>query len=298
MTDLRFSIVLCTRDRSNLLADALESIGQLDYPASDFELVVVNNGSTDDTAAVVDAFAADAPFTVRCVDEPRKGLSNARNRGIAEAAGHWLFFTDDDQLVDRQVLREHERVATHHGARAQQGGIAPTFPTGRPPWLRDRLTVILGETDPRPEGPAVMDLFGGNMVFRRDLFDEMAGFDAALGKGAVGYSEDIEISKRLEQMGEPIVYAPSALVYHVIGSDRADQRFFRRVSYDKGYSDGVRLRGQQRGLSVSGRAALGVLGSAGQVAWGLLRRDAYWLVLAQTRVANQLGRVAGYFSGR
>jgi glycosyltransferase involved in cell wall biosynthesis len=295
---LRFSIVLCTRNRAHILCDALESIARVDYPKDDFELVVVNNASTDDTAKRVAEFAERVPFRVRCVDESREGLSNARNCGIAAADGHWIFFTDDDQLVDSRALMEHERVATKYDARAQQGAIALSFPEGRPDWLRKNLSVVLGQTENRPEGPQQMDLFGGNMVFRRDLFDEVAGFDPTLGKGAAGYSEDIEITRRLADIGEPIVYAPSALVYHVILRDRANAKFFRENSYEKGYSDGVRLGSAQSALAVVGAASWGVIRGVTQGTWGFVRRDSYHVVIGQTRIAKYVGKVIGYLSVR
>src|SRR5262245_57954609 len=98
--DKSFSIVVCTRNRARLLEQALDSIVRVEFPADDFEVLVIDNGSSDDTAAVVSRFARRVPFAVRSVKEPRVGLSAARNRAIREACGKRLFFTDDDQLVD------------------------------------------------------------------------------------------------------------------------------------------------------------------------------------------------------
>jgi glycosyltransferase involved in cell wall biosynthesis len=107
---IEFSIVLCTRNRAGLLRDALESALEIEYPSDRFELVLVDNGSTDDTADVTRSAAGRAQFPIRYVYEPRPGLSIARNRGVRESRGAHVAFTDDDQLVDKHLLREFRRV--------------------------------------------------------------------------------------------------------------------------------------------------------------------------------------------
>lgn len=234
-----FSIILCTRNRAPLLRTALESFLGIIFPPDAFELCVVDNNSSDDTRQVIADFAVRAPFALRYVFEQRPGLSIARNRAIRESTGEFLFFTDDDQLVHPDILREHHRVAQVNGARVIQGAIELVFPAGRPSWLHGPLDVWFGKTGELAEGPSVIDLFGGNMVFHRSLFEGGFAFREDLGKGAAGYSEDSEISRQLRLQGETIVFAPTAIIYHVIDADRATEKFLRTNAYDKGYSDGV-----------------------------------------------------------
>jgi glycosyltransferase involved in cell wall biosynthesis len=284
-----FSVVLCTRNRAKLLADALESLLAVDFRPQDFELCLVDNDSSDDTALVVERFAKRAPFEVRYLLEKKIGLSAARNRAIREARGRYLFFTDDDQLVDPAILREHLRVAQAHGARAIQGAIALEFPAGRPSWLRGPLTTVFGQTQDVPEGPANIHLYGGNMVFEKSLFDGFTAFREDLGKGAVGYSEDIEITRRLRARGETIVYAPTARIYHVIGPDRASASFLRRNSFEKGYSDGHIKKGVRAWL-----VTRSLFKAAAQGAWALVSLPSrHHSILAQTRAFDHLGRALG-----
>ena len=285
-----FSVVLCSRNRSALLREALESLLELDFPPDQFELCLVDNDSSDDTTEVVREVAARAPFALRYFCEKKVGLSAARNRGVREARGEYVFFTDDDQLVDPAVLREHLRVAEVHHARAIQGAIALRFPGGRPRWLRGPLATVLGQTQDVPEGPANIDLYGGNMVLRRELFDDLPGFREDLGKGASGYAEDIEFTRRLRQRGEPIVYAPTARIHHVIGPDRASASFLFRSSFEKGYSDGLitpRERRRRRALSslleATFHGALAVIALP----------SAHRTILAQTRAVDHVGRLLG-----
>jgi glycosyltransferase involved in cell wall biosynthesis len=289
---LTFSIVLCTRNRAGLLNQALDSIAAIDFPPGEFELVLVDNASTDDTPDVARAMAERAPFSVRCLRETRIGLSAARNTAIREASGEYLFFTDDDQLVDPSVLREHLRVARRWNARVVQGGIELRFTSKRPEWLRGDLATVLGKTRDVPEGPADIDLYGGNMLFRRDVFGEMAAFREDLGKGAAGYSEDIEITARLRERGERIVYAPTARIYHVIGPDRSTPAFFRRNSFDKGVSDGL-LPTTMLPLRLA-RTLFGIVRHGAVALATLPLPDRHATILAQSRAANDLGRLLGY----
>lgn len=285
-----FTVVLCTRDRATALGAALESIARVAYPHRDFELVLVDNGSRDATAEVASRFARRAPFAVRCVLEPEPGLSAARNRGIREARGRFLFFTDDDQLVDPNVLTEHRRVAEQLGARVVQGKIELCFPGGRPGWLSGPLGHMLGETADAPEGPVACDLYGGNMVLCRALFDHMPAFRHDLGKGAAGWAEDVELSRRLRARGERIVYAPRARVFHVIGAERTTPGYFRRAALQKGYSDG--LMSEPR-LALAART-LGSAAARGVLAVGARAfRGSERALPSETRALNRLGRLAG-----
>lgn len=289
--DKSFSIVVCTRNRARLLEQALDSIAQVEYPADDFEVLVVDNGSSDDTSAVISKFARRVPFAVRSVSEPRVGLSAARNRAIREARGKRLFFTDDDQVVDPRVLAEHRRVAERYRVRVVQGAIDLAFPDGRPAWLTGALAGMLGESTDQPEGLTENDLSGGNMLFDRAVFDGIGTFREDLGKGAAGYSEDLELTRRLRAAGERIAYAPNARVVHVIGKDRSTAAFFRRNSFEKGYSDGCMKRGGVPALLSS--AVLLVANGALSVLFAL-RSDEHRGLLAQVRALNRAGRVIGW----
>lgn len=289
MSSPLFTVVLCTRNRAALLPRALESLAALEVDPPTTELLIVDNGSTDATPTILSEFAARAPFFTLCLREERRGLSAARNRALREARGQLLFFTDDDQEVASNVLREHARVAEAHGARAQLGAIELRFEGDRPAWLRGPLAEVLGETRARPEGPSDLQLYGGNMVLERSLLTELGGFREDLGKGTIGYSEDTELTQRLRERGVPIVFAPTAVIYHLIEPDRTTGAFFRRTCRQKGASDGV--------LADPSRSLLGRVLRAGSElsreglggALGALRGDQHRWMLAQARIAYRLG---------
>ena len=103
--EIAASVVVCTRDRSALLAEACATILEVEAPSGGWELVIIDNASTDDTRQVADSVRNLAPDLVRVVAEPTVGLSAARNRGIAEARGAVVAFIDDDAFPDRGWLK-------------------------------------------------------------------------------------------------------------------------------------------------------------------------------------------------
>jgi len=97
------SVVVCTRNRADQLGEFLQSAAGLTVPPGlAWELIIVDNGSSDHTAEVVESFASQIP--VRCVREDKAGLSNARNRGVDEAKGDYICWTDDDVKLDPKWL--------------------------------------------------------------------------------------------------------------------------------------------------------------------------------------------------
>src|SRR5688500_3500637 len=96
---MQVTVIICTRNRADQLRRTLESAAAVDTPEHvSWELLVVDNGSTDHTPEVVESFSGRLP--IRRVSEPEAGLSNARNRGVAEAKGDYICWTDDDVLID------------------------------------------------------------------------------------------------------------------------------------------------------------------------------------------------------
>jgi glucosyl-dolichyl phosphate glucuronosyltransferase len=293
-SDLVFSIVLCTRDRARLLKKALESLLRLDYSRECFELLVVDNASSDDTREVVREAQARTPFEIRYLFEQRVGLSAARNHGIRAARGRYIFFTDDDQLVDPQALREHQRAAEKYDARVLQGRIDLVFEGERPSWFRSELSGLLGETPAVSEGPLTFELRGGNLVVRRDLFDEVEPFREDLGKGAAGYSEDTEFALRLKQRGEAIIYAPAARIQHMVEPARATRSYLRRSAFEKGASHVLAerpflLRGVLAKLTLRQAWRYGAEATRHR-----LRDELGEGLVAETRAAFSLGKLAGY----
>ncbi len=202
------SILISTRDRAESLAQTLASLANTLLPQGvDAELVVIDNGSQDETPAVV-AAAPIRHMAVRYVVEPSPGLSHARNRGLAEARGDILLFTDDDVRVPADWIIEMTASIRSGESDATAGSVELAEHLVRP-WQTDVLKTWLVSGSPPPG-----DMWGANMAFSRRVLAKVPGFDTQLGAGALGFGEETLFVEQLEAAGFRIAGSPCTVVHH------------------------------------------------------------------------------------
>ncbi|MBW2458564.1 MAG: glycosyltransferase family 2 protein, partial [Deltaproteobacteria bacterium] len=289
---MHFTIILCTRNRASLLGEALASIAAILYAPEAFELLVVDNGSTDQTADVVAELAKRVAFAVRRVWEPRVGLSIARNTGIREARGRLLFFTDDDHLVSPGILEEYQKVASAQDAQVMQGSVELEFRGGRPAWLSDDLEGWFGRLVLQ-EGLSTVELHGGNATFHRHVFEQLGGFQEELGKGRAGYGEDTALSRRLSTAGIPIWAAPGAVIHHLIEDQRLEPTTFRAMVWNKGLCHGQVEAAGAPVLRAARDAARDVVTHSVRGTVAALRRDEAKRLSSSMQVTHRLACLFG-----
>jgi glycosyltransferase involved in cell wall biosynthesis len=245
---VRVSVVVATYNRARLLPGVLEALGSQELPSpSDGEIVVVDNNSSDATPEVVASVAKASPVPVRYAFEGRQGLSNARNRGVAEARGAVLAFTDDDVLPAPDWLARILEALDRWNAQGVGGRILPRWEVPPPCWvtenwrLRRRLSIMDFEEGrllalPMERTPQV---WGANMAFRRELLERVGGFDSRLGMAGARLfrSEEFDLIERALGFGFRIAYDPAPTVYHRIGPDRLKKSYFRRLEFDSAFGD-------------------------------------------------------------
>ena len=229
------SVVVCTRNRPESVLVTLRSLLAMHYRP--FEIVVIDNAPSSDATkdALLAAYAEDP--RVRYVREPRPGLSCARNRGLAEASGDIVAFTDDDVTVDpwwlNGIVRGFHAVpdvacVTGMAATAQLENAEQLYFHLREAWgaVCERRVFDLSENrDASPLYPYSPGIFGAgaNFAVSRTVMKEVGGFDEALGAGTVsGGGEDLEIFMRIILSGNRIVYEPAAIVSHYHRTDLAE----------------------------------------------------------------------------
>ncbi|MFN3750054.1 MAG: glycosyltransferase [Thiobacillus sp.] len=234
MSAVDASIIVCTYNRAESLRDTLAALARLEtLPARTWEVVVVDNNSRDHTKQVVQAAQQDWP-RLRYVFEPAQGLSHARNRGIAEAAGEVILFTDDDVLPEPDWLETTLAGLEKYGADACGGYIAPIWETPPPEWLTERfygfLAVRTDRTDDYILSVTDQTPFGANMAFRKKIFAQVGLFDTSRGrKGKVLASgEDSEMFERILAAGLKVAFLGNSRVHHKVESFRLTKRYFRR----------------------------------------------------------------------
>jgi glycosyltransferase involved in cell wall biosynthesis len=251
------SVVLCTYNRCAGLAETLTSLaGQRVRPETAWEVLVVDNNSSDRTAEVCRDFRDSFPAPLRYVFEARQGLSHARNRGIAEAAGHCVAFAEDDELADQGWVQSLIDAFREHGCDAVAGRIELEWRSARPAWVTDELLAFLGRLDYGEVQKLTRDRppFGGNMAFRKQVFDAVGAFDTRLGRQGrklVG-GEEIDLYERFVRAGMTAFYEPKAVVHHVVDKNRLSKSYFRRLHFNEG-----RVRGTRQEIQ-GGRRVLGV----------------------------------------
>lgn len=204
------SVIVCTRNRSDALARLLEQLEHLVVPDGvRWELIVVDNASTDTTASMLATL--QSPLPLRVVHERIPGLSRARNTGIAAARGDLLLFTDDDCLPDAHWLATVHEEFTRAPSLGVLGGRVELFD------LRDRPTTTRTSRERGAISAAcnLDGIIGCNLSFRRSTLAAIGPFDVGLGGGTgAGAGEDVDIVYRSLRAGLRVEYSPDALVYH------------------------------------------------------------------------------------
>jgi glycosyltransferase involved in cell wall biosynthesis len=224
------SVVIGTLNRSDMLEPSLRSLLRQTTAPGTFEIIVVDNGSTDRTIPLVESLIAEAPY-MRLVHEPKRGLSNARNRGIAEARTPLVAFFDDDGVAEPDWAERILAVFRDEPDTGAVGGrIHVRWPADRPSWMGASLEGYYGHFDcgdRRREITLPTYPFGPNMVIRRDRLQQIGGFRSELGPTGRNLMAcgETDLFQRLHQQPLKVIYEPAAVVHHVVPAERATRKW-------------------------------------------------------------------------
>lgn len=267
--DLRISIVIPTRGRPDHLHECLTTLAALDHP--NFEVLVADNGRVDGFIEKVVAEFSASDHRFRYLNEPNGGIEWARNKGIAEATGAIVAFTDDDAIADPRWLRalgaafSDDRVGCVTGLvlpaalEAESATLFEQYGGFDKGYERRRFSLKTGRQYDAMF-PYKGGLFGSgnNMAFRKPVIDELDGFDQVFGAGSiVGSGGDLEAMTRCVLRGYDLVYEPRAIIRHYHRAEYAALRNQIR-RYGRGYTANLTKR-----FLASPQQALKVLGTVG-----------------------------------
>ena len=234
------SVVICTYNRSRSLGETLEALSAQHADGFDYEVVVVDNNSSDDTRAVVDAAQGRFGGRLRYVFEPRQGKPYALNTGVAAARGDVLALTDDDVKPDPRWLSRLAGTMQACRADCVYGKILPRWMGDRPAWLSAWFLPQLALLDYGEEAfLATSDkhlFYGANVALTKAALAEVGPFNVRLGNRGtrMGGEEDTDLFNRLLTAGRRIAYAPDAVVYHAVPAERLRLGYFRQWHFDHG----------------------------------------------------------------
>lgn len=229
------SIILCSHNRAEHLKKTLHSLYHTEVPQSlSTELVLVDNASTDTTYEVMYAFAHEQ-MRVRVVREERLGLSNARNRGVAEAEGTILLFSDDDVRFPRHWIERMCLPILRDETDAVAGGVelASYLQTE---WMTPYHRELLASTE-MIDSEHPDRIVGANMAISRRVFDKIPGFDPELGAGKLGTGEETLFSLQMREYGFRIKSAFDVSVEHHPDLRRLSRTVWKETAKKVGKSE-------------------------------------------------------------
>jgi glycosyltransferase involved in cell wall biosynthesis len=253
------SVVIATVNRAPLLRECLACFQRQAFRPGD-EVVVADNGSTDDTANVLREAAARLPVPLRTVFEAKPGKSQAVARAVEAARGDILAFTDDDVLVADDWIERLHGIFEEGDVDLVGGRVLPRFMGRVPSWLRlsdgrgfNRMAAPITLLDYGPERQPLgrRTAPGGNLAIRRSVFEALGGFPRHLGKlrGTMLSGEDHLLSERVVDSGYRAIFEPSLAVRHLVPRSRLRFSYFLRWFFWSGVTNAMLDGGREPGAA-------------------------------------------------
>jgi len=246
-----FTVIVCTYNRCGNLPSCLGALArQVDVEGLDWEVLVVDNNSTDNTRGTVERLATELPIKLRYAREEQQGLNHARNRGVTSSSGTHFTFVDDDIRVSPRWLGALRAAFAENDADAVGGRIHLDPSVELPAWVAPGSEIAgflgyqdFGERAFRMDGRDKYP-FGGNMSFHRRVVDRIGLFDPRLGRKGEGRKRgelfkgaETDYFNRLAAASPEarIFYEPRAIVYHRVQPFQLQQRYFLTIHFNAGF---------------------------------------------------------------
>lgn len=232
MNHFDISVIICTYNRAGMFRAALESLKcQETDGIFSYEIVIINDGSTDNTKDVVREVSQDSQVLIRYFFENGHGVANARNKGIKKASGDWIAFFDDDQLAEPDWLKELLAAAAKSKSSCIGGAVHLHLPEQKLRTLSPIFRSMLGE---KKDGNELVKCSRknhpgtGNILIKKKVFDATGQFDGSL----KSRGSDLDFTRRVRMAGIQAWYTPKAVVHHRVPPYRlkADYLIWKSIS--------------------------------------------------------------------
>lgn len=277
MSNPEVSVIICSYNRAAYIPLALQSLTEQTAEAGIFETIIVDNNSSDNTAAVCAEFiAAHTSHHIRYLTEQQQGSSFARNTGAAVAKGALLVFMDDDAVASKDYIENILRFFRNHPqAHAMGGRIIPRYIPQKPKWMSHHVASLVGNFDYSNtvvEFAAERYPLESNMIVAKKDFDTIKGFSTEIPgvKGTLRIGgEGKDFFLRLKAAGKTVYYCPDVIVEHIVEVARLTPEYLYRVGSGIGRGERVRVL-QQGKLTYYKKVLEYIYKLAGSVVLGLL----------------------------
>jgi len=252
---MKFSIITCTYNREKYLGQTLKSVCEQNFPAGDYEIVVVDNNSTDNTANICEQYRqkySDKQFFY--FKETNQGFSFALNRGIKESRGEYIIFVDDDETINPNHLEQLDKYLKEYPqAELIASPVNPIYENGEPEWMSHFTQRLIGGYFNQGNKVKILDANHypgtGHTIIKRELYEKYGHYNTELGRKGTSLigAEDKDMFNRLKNNGISAYYFPDIPIYHHIPASKTTDDFFNRLTYSIGKSERIRTK------SVSGK---------------------------------------------
>jgi len=243
------SVVVCTFNRSAYLQKAIASLVSQTLVPSHYEIIIVDNGSQDETKQVVESIKNVSNIIYQYEREP--GLSRSRNTGCQIARGKYVAYLDDDAEADSHWLEEILKIfQANERIGCLTGKVEPIWGAPRPSWLTKEFEGKLSLLDLGSQTRQIIQkewIVGVNMAFPRKLLEASGGFLDQVGRkrDQLLSAEEIVMREAIEKLGYETWYHPKAVVCHHIPLERMNEKWFLKRAFWQGASDGI-LEGERK----------------------------------------------------
>ena len=295
------TIIICTYNRFTLLDKALESLANQTLGKSDFQVLIIDNNSNDNTREIVEKWRNK--LDLKYIFEPKQGLSQARNRGIIEAKTEYIGFIDDDAIADPDWIKNTINIIERDRPQIFGGPIYPFYQSKKPKWFLDRY-----ETRSYGEKIKTLDLYenlsGSNIFFKRNIFKIIGWFDPSFGmKGSViGLGEESQLQRQAKDRNIRVIYYPNLKVIHLVPGFKVKVAYIIKRCFMVGKVDG-RI-GEQLRLGVISEIyylirEIIITALRTIIYWSRdKKKHPYWqnyFIYCLTPLINRMGRIYLYF---
>lgn len=253
----KISAVICSYNRARFILAAVESIFNQNFDKSEYEVIVVDNNSKDNTVELLEKYKQSHPdYNFRYFVEYNQGVAYTRSRCALEAKGAIVAYLDDDSTAQPQWLQHIVSFYDAHPTVYSTGGkITPVFLTDIPDWYSKYFFGLVGNFNlGDKELKLVKERYpcGANMSFRKKVFEEIGYFNHSLGRKGTGLiaTEEKEIYKRILAAGHDVYYLPYVEVLHSVESNKFDKNYVKRHSKGIGGGERLRLKGAPKALII------------------------------------------------
>jgi glycosyltransferase involved in cell wall biosynthesis len=242
------SIIICSYNRASYISDALTSLYRQTAELNEFEVIIVDNNSTDNTKEVYTFWRqSNTNGQFSFISETKQGASFARNTGAAIAKGEWVCFMDDDAVATTDYVKNIIKHIQDQPFIVGFGGrIIPKYIPAEPKWMSYYVSSLVGNFDYAPTACAFENgkyPLESNMIVKKSVYDQIGGFNENL-PGVVGTlrigGEGKELFYKIIALGHTIYYDPSICVHHVVEVKKLTSEYMYRVASGIGRGEKTR----------------------------------------------------------